>query len=151
MSKNNVDRSRTETYTRSRRKFMAYVGEFTGNSALFNCPNNSLIATSYAIKTDQFVGGFKQFDRLLVGVLGFVEAHDGLENFEVESLCTKAFRRGQAVDVPLKGTIDFPGGRGPLDVLPVITRAPYQTVVHQGVIQAAKDADCTADYRAGEV
>jgi hypothetical protein len=27
------------------------------------------------VKTDQFVGGFKQFDRLLVGVLGFVEAH----------------------------------------------------------------------------
>ena len=41
---------------------------------------------------------------------------------------TFAFRRRQAVDVPLKGTIDFPGGRGPLDVLPVIIRAPYQTV-----------------------
>jgi len=41
---------------------------------------------------------------------------------------TFAFRPGQAVDVPLKGTIDFPGGRGPLDVLPVIIRAPYQTV-----------------------
>src|SRR6516162_4631469 len=68
---------------------MAYVGDFMGNSALFNCPNNSLIATSYAIKTDQFVGGFKQFDRLLVGVLGFVETHDGLENFEVERLCPK--------------------------------------------------------------
>ena len=26
---------------------------------------------------------------------------------------TFAFRRGQAVDIPLKGTIDFPGGRGP--------------------------------------
>jgi len=89
MSKHNVDHSCTETYARSRRKFMAYVGEFTGDSALFNCPNNSLIGTSYAIKTNQFVGGFKQFDRLLVGVLGFVEAHDGLENFEVESLCAK--------------------------------------------------------------
>jgi hypothetical protein len=29
---------------------------------------------------------------------------------------TSAFRPGQAFDVPLKGTIDFPGGRGPLDV-----------------------------------
>ena len=38
---------------------------------------------------------------------------------------TFAFRPGQAVDVPLKGTIHFPGGRGPLDVLPVIIRAPY--------------------------
>jgi len=41
---------------------------------------------------------------------------------------TFAFRPGQAVAVPLKGTLDLPGGRGPLDVLPVIIRAPYQTV-----------------------
>lgn len=41
---------------------------------------------------------------------------------------TFAFRSGQAVDVPLKGTTDLPGGRGPLDVLPVMIRAPYQTV-----------------------
>jgi hypothetical protein len=40
---------------------------------------------------------------------------------------TFAFRPGQAVDVPLKGTIDFPSGRGPLDVLQVLIRAPYQT------------------------
>ena len=41
---------------------------------------------------------------------------------------TFAFRPGQAVNVPLKGTLDFPGGRGPWDVLPVIIRAPYQAV-----------------------
>ena len=34
---------------------------------------------------------------------------------------TFAFRRAQAVDVPLKRTIDLPGGRGPVDVLPVIS------------------------------
>jgi hypothetical protein len=47
---------------------MAYVGEFTGKLTLFNCAYDSLVVTSYAIKTNQVVRGFEQFDRLLVGV-----------------------------------------------------------------------------------
>jgi hypothetical protein len=44
-----------------------------------------------------------------------------------ETFCFST-RPGSRRSLSRGGTIDFRGSRGPLDVLPVIIRAPYQTV-----------------------